>query len=55
MKNGTAVLPKSRQDPAVRQRIEWAAVQVFADSEFHQVTLQQIASAARCFMGSGLV
>ncbi|KZX63098.1 MULTISPECIES: TetR/AcrR family transcriptional regulator [unclassified Alcanivorax] len=48
MKNGTAVLPESRQDPAVRQRIEWAAVQVFADSEFHQVTLQQIARAARC-------
>ncbi|HBC18494.1 MAG TPA: TetR/AcrR family transcriptional regulator [Alcanivorax sp.] len=32
----------------MRQRIEWAAVQVFADSEFHQVTLQQIAKAAQC-------
>jgi len=48
VRNGTAVLPESRQDPAVRQRIEWAAVQVFADSEFHQVTLQQIAKAAQC-------
>ena len=37
-----------RQDPEVRTRIEWAAVQVFADAEFHQVTLQQVAKAAQC-------
>ena len=41
-------VPAARQDPEVRQRIEWAAVQVFAESEFHQVTLQQVANAARC-------
>lgn len=43
-----AVLPLSRQDPQVRARIEWAAVQVFARQEFHQVTLQEIARAAQC-------
>ena len=48
MQKTTEAVPMSRQDPAVRERIEWAAVQVFADSEFHHVTLQQIARAARC-------
>lgn len=48
MSKSEKVLPVERQDPRVRLRIETAAVQVFADSEFHQVTLQQVASAARC-------
>lgn len=48
MQKGTGTLALSRQDPVVRERIEWAAVQVFADSAFYQVTLQQIARAARC-------
>lgn len=39
---------KFRPDPAVRERIERAAMQIFADEEFHHVTLQQIARAARC-------
>ncbi len=48
MTRRATALPQARQDPEVRERIEWAAVQVFADSEFHQVSLQQIARAARC-------
>lgn len=48
MPNVAPPFPESRQNPAVRERIELAAVQVFADSEFHQVTLQQVAKAARC-------
>lgn len=43
-----AVMSEERQDPRVRERIEWAAVQVFAQSEFHQVSLRNIADAARC-------
>ena len=48
MQRHAGPFPATRQDPAVRERIEWAAVQVFADSEFHHVTLQQIARAASC-------
>lgn len=48
MLRDTEAFPASRQDPAVRERIEWAAVQIFANGEFHHVTLQQIARAARC-------
>ncbi len=48
MQKGIGTMALSRQDPVVRERIEWAAVQVFADSAFHQVTLQEIARAARC-------
>ena len=48
MPSNTRSLSGVRQNPAVRERIERAAVQVFADSEFHQVTLQQVARAARC-------
>ncbi|MCK0154062.1 TetR/AcrR family transcriptional regulator [Alcanivorax sp. S6407] len=48
MPSAPSSFPSSRQNPEVRDRIERAAVQVFADSEFHQVTLQQVAKAARC-------
>ena len=48
MPSSVPSFPESRQNQAVRDRIERAAVQVFADSEFHQVTLQQVAKAARC-------
>ena len=48
MQRHAGPFPATRQDPAVRERIEWAAVQVFANSEFHHVTLQQIARAASC-------
>lgn len=44
----TEELPVSGKEQAIRERIERTAVQVFADEEFHQVTLQQIARAARC-------
>lgn len=48
MRRDAEVLPVSKKEQAVRKRIEQAAVQVFADEEFHQVTLQHIARAARC-------
>ncbi len=48
MPSAQSSFPSSRQNHEVRDRIERAAVQVFADSEFHQVTLQQVAKAARC-------